>query len=145
MIKMTFVLVTLLLGTPALGAERTRRAETAAIVETKPRLYHVDRAAVRAELGPRASLLSAITHSARVVPELRDGKATGVRLYSVRPDGWAGRLGFQNGDRLLSVNQHSLTSPEEALQAYAALSSAERLDVRLERGGQEMALTYLLR
>ena len=137
-----FVVALLVASSAVAGGQR-------GIVEIKPLTFSVDRAALAAELvtpRPRGgSLLSALSRSARIVPELREGKAVGFRLYSVKADGLLGRLGFANGDRVLSVNQLPLSSPEQAEQAHAALSRAERLDVRLERGGKEIGLTYILR
>jgi len=44
-------------------------------------------------------VLGTLSQGARVVPEIRDGKATGFRLYHAEP-----RLGLQEGDLLLAID-----------------------------------------
>ena len=56
--------------------------------------YEVQRQTVDSLLGN----MSLLSRSARIVPEIRDGKAAGFRLFSVRPDGPFAKIGLQNGD-----------------------------------------------
>ena len=49
-----------------------------------------------------------------------------------------GGLALKNGDRLETINGFPLGSPETALQAYARLSTAQHLDVRLTRAGRPL-------
>lgn len=53
-----------------------------------------------------------------------------------------GALGMENGDVLRSVNGLDITSPENALDAYARLRSAEHLDVRVRRGRSDIVIHY---
>jgi len=76
-----------------------------------------------------------------VVPEQQDGAIVGVRLFGIRPGSLLATLGLQSGDRLESINGLSVASPEEALEAYARLRTAERLNVRLSRSGKPVELT----
>lgn len=78
---------------------------------------------------------------ARVVPALKDGAPSGIKLFAIRaPSLWAA-LGFRNGDTLVEVNGHALGSPEAALDAYGALKSVDELRFALERQGQRVTLT----
>jgi len=78
---------------------------------------------------------SRLHRSHRVVPEIRDGRARGFRLYSLRPDDPWWRLGLRNGDVLISINEMEITSPIEALEVYQRLKFATELVVRFERQG----------
>jgi general secretion pathway protein C len=84
---------------------------------------------------------SSIMRSVRVVPEKKDGVVVGLRLFGIKPNTLLGSLGLKNGDRLESVNGFSVAIPEQALQAYARLRSAQRLNVRLNRSGQTVDIT----
>jgi len=66
----------------------------------------------------------------------------GIRMFGVRPDTLLGTLGFQNGDRLESINGFNMASPEKALEAYARLRTASALNVKLSRRGQPVAIDY---
>lgn len=83
---------------------------------------------------------SPLLHHVRVVPEQRDGKLLGLRLFGVRPTSVLGSLGLRNGDRLESINGFPIASPEKALQAYAQLRTASHLRVLLTRLGKPVEL-----
>lgn len=99
--------------------------------------FEIDRSAVDTILERQGDLMK----SARIVPEQKDGKVVGIRLFGVRPDTLLGTLGLQNGDRLEQINGFDMGSPEKALEAYARLRTAPNLTVKINRRGQSMNLT----
>jgi general secretion pathway protein C len=74
------------------------------------------------------------------VPEQKDGKTVGIRLFGIRPDTLLGSIGLQNGDRLEKINGFDMASPEKALEAYARLRTAPSLSVQLTRRGAPTTL-----
>ena len=78
--------------------------------------------------------------SLRFVPDRKDGKLVGLRLFGIRPGSLLSTLGLQNGDRLESINGLEIASPEKALEAYARLSTAKRLSVRVVRLGKPLQI-----
>lgn len=102
--------------------------------------FELDRGTLE-EILAQPSLLA----STRIVPEARNGKVVGVRVYGVRPGGVLSAIGLQNGDRLDSLNGYSLGAPEQALEAYARLRRSVRFDLRGERRGQPLALSIHVR
>lgn len=103
--------------------------------------FHVDRAVVDKILADQAELM----RSARIVPEKKDGKVVGIRLFGIRPDTLLGTLGFQNGDRLETINGFNMASPEKALEAYARLRTANNLNVKINRRGQSQSIDYRIK
>jgi general secretion pathway protein C len=103
--------------------------------------YEVQRGTVDSLLGNMAVL----SRAARIVPEVRDGKAAGFRLFSVRPDGPFGKIGLQNGDVIYAINGLEMTSPDKALEIYTKLKTANHLAVALERNGQKITKDYNIR
>jgi general secretion pathway protein C len=98
--------------------------------------FNVDRAVVDSILENQAQLM----RSARIVPEQKDGKTVGIRLFGIRPDTLLGMLGLQNGDRLEQINGYDIANPEKALEAFAHLRTASELTVGLERRGKPTPL-----
>lgn len=96
----------------------------------------VERAVVESTLRDPLSL----TRSVRVVPEQLNGKLIGLRLFGIRPGTLLDALGVKNRDRLETINGFSMASPEQALQAYARLRTASRLNVQLNRAGKPVQL-----
>ncbi len=103
--------------------------------------YEIQRSTLESVLGN----MNLLSRSARIVPEIRDGKAAGFRLYSVRPDGPFAKIGMQNGDVISSINGLEITSPERALEVYSKLKSASHLSLGLERNGQKVSKDYGVR
>jgi general secretion pathway protein C len=100
--------------------------------------FKVDRSVVDKILENQAELMK----SARIVPEQKDGKVVGIRMFGIRPDTLLGTLGMQNGDRLESINGFNMASPEKALEAYARLRTATQLDVVVNRRGATTTINY---
>ena len=100
--------------------------------------YNIDRSVVDKILENQAELM----RSARIVPEQKDGKVVGVRLFGIRPDTLLGTLGLQNGDRLETINGFNMASPEKALEAYARLRTASALNVKVNRRGTPVSVDY---
>ena len=103
--------------------------------------YELQRSTLESVLGNMALL----SRSARIVPEMKDGKAAGFRLFAVRPDGPFAMIGMQNGDILSSINGLEITSPEKALEVYAKLKSASHLSLGMERNSQKITKEYNIR
>ncbi len=111
------------------------------IKKTGENTYEIQRSTLESVLGN----MSLLARSARIVPEMREGKAAGFRLYSVRPDGPFAKIGMQNGDVISAINGLEITSPEKALEVYAKLKSASHLSLGLERNGQRIQKDYSIR
>jgi general secretion pathway protein C len=100
--------------------------------------FHVDRAVVDNILENQAQLM----RTARIVPEQKDGKVVGIRLFGIRPETLLGKLGLQNGDRLEAINGFEMASPEKALEAYARLRTADSLAVKVTRRGAPVTIDF---
>jgi general secretion pathway protein C len=102
------------------------------------RKYEIHRSTIEAVIGN----LALLSRSARIVPELRNGKPVGFRLFAVKADGPLARIGLQNGDIVSSLNGFEITSSEKSLEAYSKLKSASHLTLGLERAGKKVTQDY---
>lgn len=110
------------------------------IRETAPHTYTLDAAGFDAYLADFAAL----SRATRVVPH-REGEAiTGLRLAGIRPSTPLGALGLRNGDILHAVNGHPLTSPDKALEAYAAIRRAPEVTLTITRAKAPLTLRYII-
>jgi general secretion pathway protein C len=103
-----------------------------------PRTHVVNRAIVDQILEEQSQLM----RGARIVPEQDHGKVVGILLYGVYRGGLLDALGFENGDRLESVNGYDLTTPDGSLEAYARLRTSDLLVFVVTRRGARTSLTY---
>ena len=111
------------------------------IKKTGENSFEIQRGTLESVLGN----MSLLSRSARIVPEMRDGKAAGFRLYAVKPDGPFAKIGMQNGDVISSINGLEITSPEKALEVYAKLKSASHLSLGMESNGKKITKDYTIR
>lgn len=64
----------------------------------------------------------------------------GMRLSGLKPDNILSKLGMQNGDNLQAINGFDMSDPEKAVDAYAKLRSAGKLDITVNREGTPMTI-----
>jgi general secretion pathway protein C len=100
--------------------------------------FNIDRSVVDKILENQHELMK----TARVVPDTKDGKVLGIRLFGFKPDTLLGTLGLQSGDRLESINGFNMGSPEKALEAYARLRTAPELAITVNRRGAEVSIVH---
>jgi general secretion pathway protein C len=111
------------------------------IKKTGANSYEVQHSTLDSLLGN----MGALARAARIVPETRDGKSIGFRLFSIKADGPFGKIGLQNGDVVSAINGLEMTSPDKALEVYTKLKTANHLSVGLERNGQKVTMDYNIR
>jgi general secretion pathway protein C len=116
-------------------------APPSSIRQVSPGGYEIS----RQEVANTLANLNQVAMQARVVPAFQDGVAKGFKLFSIRPDSLFTRLGLRNGDILRRINGLSLTSMEQALEAFTRLRDAPRIELEVERDGQVQHLTYTVR
>ncbi len=100
--------------------------------------FNLDRGVIDKVLENQAELM----RNARIVPEQENGKTVGIRMFGIRPDTLLGVLGFENGDRIQSLNGFELANPEKALEAYARVRTADHLTIAITRRGSAMNVDY---
>ena len=128
---------------PALETREERFARATA--EGIARLGEDEFSVERSILTTAAENPDLATGSARVTPA-RDGAATiGFRLFGVRPDSLAGRLGLRAGDVVASVNGVPLDGMDNLLRVWGLVRQAETIDAVVFRRGEARTLRYRIR
>jgi general secretion pathway protein C len=123
---------------PAKGGDDLTREISKGIQKVSATEYKIERSVVDKILENTAALMTQV----RIVPEKDGDKATGIRLFGVKPDSLLGVLGMENGDKLQTINGFDMTNPEKALEAYARLRTADHLTVSVNRKGAATNLDY---
>jgi general secretion pathway protein C len=80
--------------------------------------------------------------SARIVPEKEGDKVVGIRMFGIRKGTLLNVLGFQNSDRLVSINDFDISDPQKALEAYGRLRQVDHLKVSLVRNGAPTTIDF---
>lgn len=105
------------------------------------RTFEVDRSLVRELVG--GSMAKA---GARVSPITnKSGTLDGLKVFGVRKDGLAGRLGLETGDVLEAINNTKIESANTLLGLYAQLETLNTVELQGTRRGKPLTLTLRLR
>lgn len=85
---------------------------------------------------------TALVRSARIIPNHKDRKVMGFKLYGIRRSSLLSELGFVNGDLISSVQDQDLTGIDDALETYSKLSTTppDTIRVGVVRRGTEFEL-----
>ncbi len=106
------------------------------IVRVDERTFEIERALIR-ELVQGQGM-----KEVRIVPSMHPG---GVKLYAIRPGGWADALGLKNGDRLRAVDGAEIASADKLLDLYVKLDTADEVTLEGTRGDQPLVRVLRLR
>lgn len=83
-----------------------------------------------------------LASGARVVPSVRHGRANGFKLYAIRPTSALARLGFKNGDTVISINGTRITTPDSVLGVTDELRKTDNITIGLRRRGRVRELKH---
>jgi hypothetical protein len=98
--------------------------------------YVITRRGLEAALGNFSSL----SRTLRLAPEVKDGRPNGFRILALKPGSFLARVGFLNGDIVVSINGIDLSGPDKAMEAYARVRTASDLRFSILRDGKPVAL-----
>ncbi len=118
--------------------------EDGVLAQVRAGLDQGNRTLSRRALNHLLSNQAVLMRTARLIPHEENGRVVGIRVYGIRRDSLLGLLGFENGDLVTRVNGYAMTSPDTALEAYAALPDADSLVVELMRRGTPVTLRWRL-
>jgi len=97
----------------------------------------------RAELEAQLSDMQTLLQQARAVPEAGpDGTIRGFKIVEIQPGSIFDKIGIRLNDTILGVNGQPITSPQQAMDRFQELRSANEIKVNVDRGGTEKTLHY---
>lgn len=85
-----------------------------------------------------------VTDYIRVQPVQKDGTISGYRIYPGRNRDLFRKAGLRSGDLVKSVNGQSVEDPNQGIAIITALTTAERIDLTIERRGRPKQLSVNL-
>ncbi len=86
-----------------------------------------------------------ISRGARIVPAIRNGKPNGLKLYALRPGSFYTRIGLNNGDTVMAINQLPIGSgPDKLLDLYQKIKTQSRFVLSISRRGKPVQLSITI-
>jgi len=92
----------------------------------------------------RLADVDTVLRKAAIKPHVTGGRMDGIRISRVEDLKAAKALGLQNGDIIVAVNGHRLTSKQKAYQVFKKARSQPVIDIELLRDNEVKVLSFLL-
>ncbi len=88
--------------------------------------------------------ISDVLQQARAVPnkDPATGEINGFKVLDLKPGSIYEKLGIQRNDVIEAVNGSAVNSPQKAMEMYQNLKNADKISIRVNRGGQSQELSY---
>jgi hypothetical protein len=81
-----------------------------------------------------------LARGARIVPDLKDGKPHGFKLFGIRPDSVYARIGLANGDTVVELNGFALDTADHVLEVYTKVREAWAFELVVLRQDKPMTI-----
>jgi len=88
--------------------------------------------------------LNSLLRTARMIPQIKNGKTTGFKLVELQRGSLLGQMGLKVGDLVVEINRVKLNSPEKALQIFQQVRDANNISLGLVRNGKLQTFEYHL-
>ena len=88
--------------------------------------------------------LNSLLQTARMVPQIKNGKTIGFKLVEIEKGSLLEQIGLRVGDLIVEINQVKLNSPEKALQIFQQVREANNISLGLIRNGKLETFEYSL-
>ncbi len=102
--------------------------------------FVIDKESFESVLSDMGSLLT----QARVVPNFKQGKISGYKIFAIKSGSVFEQIGLKNGDVIHSVNEVDVDTPEKALQLFQQLKAETNFALDIERNGSTQSFSYRL-
>ena len=96
----------------------------------------------KAFLDEQMNNLANILQTAKAVPAIEGGKMKGFLIQTIEEDSIFASLGLGEGDVLKEVNGIILDNAGKGLEAFTALKGSNKIELKVNRGGQEQTISY---
>lgn len=125
-------------GPSAKVARKTSGKAAQGIAAAGENRWQISRAATE---NARANL-NALLRTARMIPQVQNGRTIGFKLVEMEKGSLLEKIGLKVGDLLVEVNQVELNSPEKALQIFQQVREASNISLGLVRNGKRETFEY---
>lgn len=86
--------------------------------------------------------LNSLLQSARMIPQVDNGKTVGFKLVELNKGSLLEKIGLRVGDLIVEINQVKLDGPEKALQIFQQVREANNITLGLLRNGKPETFEY---
>lgn len=99
----------------------------------------------RREIDEAMKNLPQLLTKARIIPNFKDGKPDGFRIFAIARNSLFSKIGLQNGDILNRVNSVDVKNPQNFMKVLEQLKDENSISIDLVRSNQQKTFNYDIR
>ena len=99
----------------------------------------------RREIDEAMKNLPQLLTKARIIPNFKDGKPDGFRIFAIARDSLFAKIGLQNGDILNRINSVDVKNPQNFMKVLEQLKDENSINIDLVRSNQKQTFNYDIR
>lgn len=99
----------------------------------------------RREIDDAMKNLSQLLTKARIIPNFKDGKPDGFRIFAIARNSLYSKIGLQNGDILHRINGVEVKNPQNFMQVMEQLKDDNSINIDLVRNNKNETFNYDIR
>ncbi len=99
----------------------------------------------RREIDEAMKNLPQLLTKARIIPNFKDGKPDGFRIFAIARNSLFSKIGLQNGDILSRVNSVDVKNPQNFMKVLEQLKDENSISIDLVRSNQQKTFNYDIR
>ncbi|UCG11743.1 MAG: hypothetical protein JSU72_14610, partial [Deltaproteobacteria bacterium] len=86
--------------------------------------------------------LNQLMQQVRIRPYMEGKRPAGFLMSNIKPGSIFSKMGLRNGDVVKSVNNQTISTPEQAFEFYERIMEDETIDIEIKRGRRQQKLHY---
>lgn len=99
----------------------------------------------RRELDNAMKNLPQLLTKARIIPNFKEGKPDGFRIFAIARNSLYAKIGLQNGDILHRINNVEVKNPQNFMKVMEQLKDESNINIDLVRNNQQQTFNYEIR
>lgn len=96
----------------------------------------------KAAVNEKLNNLNSLMNKAVVRPFIKRGVQEGFVISNIAPDSLYEKMGLQNGDIIIDVNNNKIKGADSLLQAVSLMQSGSSIALNIKRKGREETINY---
>lgn len=89
--------------------------------------------------------LSKLINTVRIAPSISDGSVEGFKVFSITPNSLFDKIGLQEGDVVLQINDQKLDNPTKGMVFYESLQYDNQVVYTVKRGTERVTRKVIVK
>jgi len=131
-------ILTMIYEKRSLNLTSPKRKKSKSVERISNTKYRLDRATITDTLGNLTQFMSGLN----VKPYFVSGEPAGFHISRIKPGSLISKMGLRNGDIIKTINNMTISDPQQAIEVYQQLQNESSLTIEIQRRGRKKVYNY---